>query len=132
MQIRLIFSSNSKLQSPTGLRDTTSHGSRTIYLYGDLFKFSGPTTQTNEGVEVPMPIKPIDMFLLRRHLRSNNLPMSDVIPLTDVLEIVQLVPKFGATMDVRWNCDTSTALATEFYLNNFANKNTYHAILSYQ
>lgn len=58
--------------------------------------------------------------------------MSDVIPLTRVREIVQLVPVFGEKMDRRFNSATSLDLAQEFYLNNFANKNTFHAILTYQ
>ena len=38
----------------------------------------------------------------------------------------------GAKMDSQFNSNTSLNLAQEFYLNNFANKNTFHAILSYQ
>ena len=33
-----------------------------IYLYGDYFRFSGPTTQTEDGAEVLMPAAGIDMF----------------------------------------------------------------------
>lgn len=127
MQINLIF-------SETRSRSTADQASpRNIYLFGDLFKFAGPTGQTDEGIQVPMPVKPIDMFLLRRHYRSDNITrMSEIILLTDVLEIIQLVPKFGRKMVLTWDFNNSMTLANEFYLNNFANKNTFHAILSYQ
>lgn len=58
--------------------------------------------------------------------------MSDIVPLTNVREIIQLVPVFGAKMDLRYDTNTSLDLALEFYLNNFANKNTFHVILTYQ
>lgn len=127
MQINLIF-------SETRSRSTADQASpRNIYLFGDLFKFAGPTGQTDEGIQVPMPVKPINMFLLRRHYRSDNITrMSEIILLTDVLEIIQLVPKFGRKMVLTWDFNNSMTLANEFYLNNFANKNTFHAILSYQ
>ena len=64
--------------------------------------------------------------------RNGNTPMCDVIPLMGVREIVQLVPVFGAKMDTQFNSNTSLDLMQEFYLNNFANKNTFHTILSYQ
>ena len=73
------------------------------------------------------------MCTLHQHFRSDGVTcMGDVIPLTSIWEIVQLVPVFGAKMDVRLNSNSSLDLADEFYLNNFANKNTFHAILTYQ
>ena len=58
--------------------------------------------------------------------------MSDVIPLTNVHEIVQLVPVFGTNINPNFDSNTSLDLVQEFYLNNFANKNTFHSILTYQ
>ena len=81
---------------------------------------------------VAVPAAGTDMFVLCRHFRNDNTPMHDVILLMSIREIVQLVPVFGAKMDTRFNINTSLNLVQEFYLNNFANKNTFHAILSYQ
>ena len=112
--------------------ESTAISTPTIFLYGDLFKFSGPTTQNNNGTIVPVPAAGTNMFILRQHFRNDDTPMHDVIPLMSICEIVQLVPVFGAKMDTQFNSNTSLDLAQEFYLNNFANKNTFHAILSYQ
>ena len=58
--------------------------------------------------------------------------MGDIVRLTDIREVVELVPRFGAKMDDRLNENNSLDLPDSFYLNNFADKETFHAILSYQ
>ena len=58
--------------------------------------------------------------------------MGDIMKLTDVQEIVELVPRFGAKMDDALNQDNSLDLPDSFHLNNFVGKETFHAILSYQ
>ena len=58
--------------------------------------------------------------------------MGDIVRLTDVREVVELVPVYGEKMDPQLNCETSLDLANLFYINNFASKETFHAILSYQ
>jgi hypothetical protein len=122
MQIRLIFSPISP----------TSKGQ--IFLYGEFFKFSHLHREDVEGVTVFKPAPYLDMFLLHRHNRSggSRIRMGDVVPLTDVCEVVELVPQYGSTMDNRLNANTSLELAEIFYLNNFANKETFHAVLSYR
>lgn len=127
MQIRLIFSPP-RLHPASG----QSNDARAIFLYGDFFDFTGPTGEAEDGTVVPLPRAPIDMFSLRRRLRNGRSPMSDIVRLSDVLEVVQLVPMFGAKMNAAWDHDSSMGLANDFYLNNFANKNTFHALLTYQ
>ena len=83
-------------------------------------------------MDVFAPAPDIDMFLLHRHLRANGTRMGDIVKLTDVQEIVELIPKFGARMADGLNCDNSLDHSDSFYLNNFADKETFHAILSYQ
>jgi hypothetical protein len=58
--------------------------------------------------------------------------MGDIMQLTDIREVVELVPRFGARMDEQLNCDNSLDIPESFYLNNFADKETFHAILTYQ
>lgn len=122
MQIRIIFA----------LSSTRTNTDREVYLYGDFFTFTGTTGPDGNGGVATLPAQDIDQFTLRRHVRTGSVPMSDVVELTDVLEVVQLVPRFGAQIDRQWDCDNSLALGTEFFLNNFANKNTFHAVLTYQ
>jgi hypothetical protein len=65
-------------------------------------------------------------------MRSNRQRMGDIVQLTDIREIVELIPRFGATMDNLLNKDSSLDIPDSFHLNNFADKETFHAILSYQ
>jgi hypothetical protein len=103
-----------------------------IYLYTEYFKFSGLHQVIVDGVDVFAPAPDIDMFLLHRHLRANGARMGDIIRLTDVREVVELVPRFGARMDDAMDCDNCLEISDSFFLNNFADKETFHAILSYQ
>jgi hypothetical protein len=103
-----------------------------IFLYTELFKFSSAHKVDVDGVDVFAPAPDIDMFLLHRHLRSNGTRMGDTARLIDVREVVELVPRYGAKMDGRLNSDTSLEFSDSFYMNNFADKETFHAILSYQ
>ena len=103
-----------------------------IYFYGEMFKFHPSHTEHVRDVDVFAPAPYIDMFVLIRHLRANGSRMGDIFRLTDIMEIVELVPRFGARMDEQINCDNSLEIPDTFYLNNFADKENFHAILSYQ
>lgn len=102
-------------------------------MYSEFFKFSSQHTQRVDGVTVFAPVPNIEMFLLHRHLRSDGIRrVGDIVKLTDVREFVELVPRFGKRMDKNINCNNSLELSDSFYLNSFADKETYHSILSYQ
>ena len=77
------------------------------------------------------PAPHINMFVLIRHLRSNGSHIGDIFRLTDIMEIVELVLQFGAKMDNHITCNNSLEIPDTFYLN-FADKENFHAILSYQ
>lgn len=120
IQIRCIF-------SPVGFDGASSR----IFLYGQLFSFSSQHQVEVDGIKVFAPAPDIDMFVLKRHLRGNK-RVGGIFELTDVREAVELVPQFGRKMDPALNANTSLELANSFYLNNFADKEAFHAILSYQ
>lgn len=103
-----------------------------IYIYGESFKFSNLHQQIVNGQEVFAPEPVIDMFVVNRHLRTNGTRVGDIIKLTDICEFVELVPKFGKRMSDEINSDNSLELVKSFYVNHFAGKETFHAILSYQ
>jgi hypothetical protein len=48
------------------------------------------------------------------------------------MEIMELVLWFGTKMDNQITCNNSLKIPDTFYLNNFADKENFHAILSYQ
>jgi hypothetical protein len=71
------------------------------------------------------------MYLVHRHMRGNGTRMADIIQLDNVIQVVDLVPKHGLHADPALNRDNSLE-GVSFYLNNFSNKENFHAILSYQ
>jgi len=107
-------------------------GTPPYLIYGELFKFASELTALDDdGCNVYLPAPGIDMFLLHRHKRSDGSRMGDIFPMDQILEVVELIPKHGLHADPHLNCDNSLEGNT-FYLNNFANKENFHAILSYQ
>lgn len=124
-QIRCIFSPGPQVKS----NETPDQ----VYLYIEYFRFSPLHTELVQGAPVFAPVPGIDMFQLHRHYRNDGVTrMGDVVRLVDVRNIVELVPRYGSSMDPALNCNTSLDLTDVFYLNNFADKETFHAILSYQ
>lgn len=115
--------------SPVNSDKSAAHD---IYIYSESFKFSSAHREVVDGNEVFMPAPNIDMFVLQRHFRSDGTRMGDIYSLTDIREIVKLVPKFGAKMQDGLDCNNSLELVDTFYLNNFADKETFHTILGYQ
>ncbi|KAH9008285.1 hypothetical protein EDB84DRAFT_1281190, partial [Lactarius hengduanensis] len=77
----------------------------------------------------------VDMYLLRRQFRSQvvgngmRMRMGDIIPLTDIMHTVDLVPVYGAQNNPEITAENSLDLPTDFYLNCFSDKETYHTLL---
>ena len=95
-------------------------------------QFAENTAVDDNRVEVYVPTPGIDMFLIHRHMRSGGRTcMADIVQLDTVLQVVDLVSKHGQHTDPALNCNNSLE-GNSFYLNNFANKGNFHAILSYQ
>lgn len=107
-----------------------------ILLYADFFRFSPDHTNvSNNGNVVLVPADGIDMFVLLRHRRGDGCQMGDIVQLDSVIQVVDLVPRFGTMADISMTCNTSldSDLTGEaFYLNHFSTKENFHAILSYQ
>ncbi|KAG2107507.1 uncharacterized protein F5147DRAFT_802703 [Suillus discolor] len=53
-----------------------------------------------------------------------------VIPLTDVAHAVELIPVYGEDADHTVSAATSMEIYEHFYLNNFSDKELYHALRS--
>lgn len=104
-----------------------------IYFYGESFNFS-PLNKAadSNGHEVFAPEPGTDMFVVNRHLRHDRSRVGDIYKLTDVCEFVELVPKFGKSIADDINSNNSLERMSSYYINHFAAKETYHAILSYQ
>ncbi|KAI6014080.1 hypothetical protein PISMIDRAFT_110851 [Pisolithus microcarpus 441] len=103
-----------------------------LLLYVDFFNFSNAHFAVVDGVRVAAPAPKIEMFVVQRRVRNNGQALGDIIHLDDVHQVVQLVPKFGAQAPPEMTCDNSLEVGREFYVNGFADKEIFHAILSYQ
>lgn len=103
-----------------------------ILAYCQLFKFSSAHTDVDSnGIQVYTPAPNIDMFHVHRHLRSNKTRIAAIIPINKIRQVVDLVPKYGKYAGSHLTSDNSLE-GNDFYVNNFANKENFHAILSYQ
>jgi hypothetical protein len=123
IQVRLIF------------QPVTVEKSAPTLLYGDFFKFSPDhMNASNNGDVIFLPADGIDMFILLRHRRGDGRRMGDIVSLDAVVQVVDLIPQFGTTADRSMTCNTSldSDITEAFYLNHFATKENFHAILSYQ
>lgn len=101
-------------------------------IYVEFFKFSSAHFVIVDDVHITAPAKNIEMFIVKRHLRSNGHPLGDIIPLDDVCQPVQLIPKFSSKVPPKMTCDNCLDIGREFLVNSFADKETFHAILSIQ
>jgi len=101
-------------------------------VYVQTFTFAGWRNQDGVLLEEPN----VDMYLLKWHFRSapshvhERVQMGDVIPLTDILYPVDIIPVFGQNRDRHINSSNALEICNSFYLNNFLSKDLYHVLLS--
>jgi hypothetical protein len=68
------------------------------------------------------------MYVLKRAVRSNGSRIGDIVPLGQVRMLVHLVPRFGAKADPHLTAQNSMEYSTEFFLNNFADKEVFFSL----
>ncbi|KAF7985012.1 hypothetical protein HWV62_10006 [Athelia sp. TMB] len=127
------------INHPTGslLSSESEHSSTgqrpLILFYGHCYKFSAQHRELlPDGRTRYRPEPGIDMFVVEHHVRANGDRMGDVFVLTDIREILELVPRFGEAIPDNIDCNNSLEKIDSFYINNFSDKETFHSILSYQ
>ena len=62
------------------------------------------------------------MYVLRRALRSDGLPMGGVLPLYHLCHPIQLIPKFGVKANPTLTSRTSFDASRDFFLNHYFDK----------
>ena len=68
------------------------------------------------------------MYVLKRALRASLRRFGDIIPLSQLRGPVQLVPCFGEAADSRLTMQNSLHYSPEFWLNPYANKESFWAL----
>jgi hypothetical protein len=68
------------------------------------------------------------MYVLKRASRAGLQHFGDIIPLSQLRGPVQLVPCFGEAADPRLTRQNSLHYSPEFWLNSYANKESFWAL----
>jgi hypothetical protein len=68
------------------------------------------------------------MYLLKRARRSAGEIMGDVVPLSQLRTLINLVPRFGPVADSRLTMETSLEWSSEYWLNKYFDKELFYAL----
>ncbi len=121
-QIRLIFKAR-LFRNGAPLKDDN------VYAYVQPFKPAPGTITTQQGGrKAHVPDDNIEMYRVCRVFNNDGTRAGMVIKVTDIWRHVELIPKFGARCPSHWDSKNAVELATEFYVNNFADKEVYQAV----
>lgn len=76
----------------------------------------------------PYPEPASSLFILKRARRSDGSLVGDIIPVRQIRELVELIPRFGEKADRRYTQYNSLNICSEFYLNKYLTKELYLAL----
>ena len=68
------------------------------------------------------------MYLLKRARRNGGEIMGDVVPLSQIRTLINLVPRFGAVADSRLTMETALEWSSEYWLNKYFDKELFYAL----
>ena len=68
------------------------------------------------------------MYLLKRARRNAGEIMGDVIPLSQLRTLINLVPRFGVEADNRLTKETALEWSSEYWLNKYFDKELFYAL----
>ncbi|KAH9034171.1 hypothetical protein EDB84DRAFT_1669337 [Lactarius hengduanensis] len=122
VQVRMVFQPISREPSD----------SIPLLCYVQKFSFAG--RRAEDGTRSKE--QNVGMCLLRRQFRTPTVGsgertrMGDITPITDIARAVDIVPVYGAQMDPQITAENSLDIPTDFYLNDFSDKEIYYTLLS--
>ena len=65
------------------------------------------------------------MFILKQAVHASRTMLGDIIPLTQICALADLVPRFGAQADPQLTKQTSLTYSNELWLNKYFDKETF-------
>lgn len=124
-QLRLIFRAiPSQAFSPSPKDDTfLSYVQRF-----DIIPQPNPVAPASSHIKGPYPHPSTGMYLLKRARRNDGNIMGDVVPLSQLRALIDLVPRFGAEADKRLTKETALEYSSEFWLNKYFDKELFYAL----
>ena len=120
-QLQLIF----RIVPPKGLTHDISDIFLTYAQRFDVVPQLNPKYSAHAG---SFPESATSMFALKRAVRAGGAPLGDIIPVSQLRALADLIPRFGAQADPRLTKQTSFAYSAEFWLNKYFNKQMYYAL----
>jgi hypothetical protein len=93
----------------------------------DLVPQVNASFSTN-GSAGQFPEPSTSMYLLRRAVRANGSCLGDVIPLSQLRTLVDLIPNFGAKADGHLTMANSLEYSNQFWLNKYFDKEMFYAL----
>lgn len=76
----------------------------------------------------PYPEPASSLYLLKRAYRTSGSLVGDIVPVRQIQDLVELIPRFGKTADRRFTCFNSLEFSSEFWLNKYFNKELFLAL----
>lgn len=108
---------------------TSRDRARDLLAYVEPLKPArGTISLQDNGFFDHVPDDNIEMFRLVRDLNPDHSRRGKIIRLRDIWRPIDVIPKFGEECPEEWTRDTSVELATEFYVNSFADKEIYQSV----
>jgi hypothetical protein len=126
-ELRLVFHITFGRSPPDVLPDGTDMFLtylRRIDIIPQLNTTSGPRS-TLRGT---FPEQHTTMYVVKRAERNDGSAYGDIIPLYQLRDVVDLVPRFGQKADTRLTTETSYAYSGEFFLNKYFTKDHFYAL----
>lgn len=76
----------------------------------------------------PYPEPASKMYVLKRARRRDNSIKGNVVALSQIQNLVELIPQFGEKADSKLSKETSLEYSAEFLLDKFLDKELYYAL----
>jgi hypothetical protein len=98
-------------------------------IYAQWFDIVPQSTNLGSTMHAHCPDPVTGMYVMKRSSQSNSVHMGGVVPLSQIQIAAPLIPKYGAQADPKLTSHNSLEFSTEFYLNDFFDKELYYFML---
>jgi hypothetical protein len=94
----------------------------------DIIPQPNPILLASTNQKGPYPHPSTGMYLLKHAQRNTGEIMGDVIPLSQLRTLINLVPRFGVEADNQLTKETALEWSSEYWLNKYFDKELFYAL----